>query len=283
MLLRIGAPLALACLFAAEAAAGGLEAPYQVDAVTTELSQPGTQRGPDMPRFAVVDLDPMQAPTQGDMERWSTATVLTPYGTTRAHLVEFRRSCGLLCGVGQQETCHWQAVLQMEFPYEAADVVAVLPGEPALSDPETPNLRPVNSVPAWSKEFHTVAWPTDDTGGIRIDGWNASTKRLQISAQVMGEEQSIDQPACRAREGAGLTQIQCQSIALIAADGVPLLVSSPDYTDATAEPVAAFHHQTELYVLVRLGLQAQTVYGFLVKRAEKWVPLFRKAERAFVC
>ena len=283
MLLRMGAPLALAALFAAKAAAGGLEAPYQVEAVTTELSQPGMQRGPDMPRFAVVDLDPMQAPTQADVERWSTATVLTMYGTTRAHLVEFRRSCGLLCGVGQEETCHWQAVLQMEYPYDAAEVVAALPGEPTLGDPEMPILRPANSVPAWSKEFHTVAWPTDDSGRIRIDGWNTSTKRLQFSVQAMGEEQSIDEPRCRAREGAGLTQIQCHGIAVVAADGVPLLVSVPDYNDAIAEPVAAFHYENELYVLVRLGLQAQTVYGFLVKRGDQWVPLFRKAERALMC
>jgi hypothetical protein len=283
MLLRIGAPLALAALLAAKAAAGELEAPYQVEAVTTELSQPGIQRGPNMLRFAVVDLDPMQAPTQVDMERWSTATVLTMYGTTRAHLVEFRRSCGLLCGVGQNETCHWQAVLQMEYPYDAAEVVAALPGEVALGDPETPILRPTNSVPAWSKEFHTVAWPTDDTGGIRIDGWNASTRRLQFSVQAMGEEQSIDEPGCRARSWAGLTQIQCHGIAVVAADGVPLLVSVPDYNDAIAEPVAAFDHEGETYVLVRLGLQAQTVYGLLVKRGEKWVPLFRKAERALMC
>lgn len=282
MPLRIGAPLALAALFAADAAAGGLEAPYQVEAVTTELSQPGMQRGPDMPRFAVVDLDPIEAPTQADMERWSTATVLTMYGTTRAHLVEFRRSCGLLCGVGQDETCHWQAVLQMEYPYEGGDVVA-LPGEPPIGDLETQIMRPTNSVPAWSKEFHEVAWPTEESGGIRIDGWSASTKRLQFSVQAMGEEQSIDEPGCRAREGAGLTQIQCHGIAVLAADGVPLLVSVPDYNDAIAQPLASFMHEGETYVLVRLGLKAQTVYGFLVKRGDQWVPLFRKAERELMC
>src|SRR5688572_21150125 len=45
MLLRIVAPLALAALFAAEAAAGGPEAPYQAEAVAMEL----IQRGSDMP------------------------------------------------------------------------------------------------------------------------------------------------------------------------------------------------------------------------------------------
>ena len=82
---------------------------------------------------------------------------------------------------------------------------------------------------------------------------------------------------------AGLTQLACHGIAVIAADGVPLLLSVPDYNDAIATPVARFTANGETHVLVRLGLKAQTIYGLLVKRGDKWVPLFRRAERALLC
>ncbi|HVG81632.1 MAG TPA: hypothetical protein VNB28_05070, partial [Methylomirabilota bacterium] len=116
-----------------------------------------------------------------------------------------------------------------------------------------------------------------------IDGWNANTKRLQFTVQAMGEEQSFDEPGCRASTAADLTVMQCQSLAFIAAMGVPLLISVPDYNDAIAQPVASFTHEGADYVVVRLGLKAQTVYGLLVKRGDTWVPLFRKAERALMC
>jgi hypothetical protein len=307
MLLRIGAPLALAALLAAPAVAdepqasaqagaatvemveaagaagSALEAPYQVEATAMLLNEPWAKRTPDTPRLVVVDLEGMTAPTQADVDRWSAATVLTAYGTTRAHLVEIRKSCQFLCGVDQEETCHYQALLQMEQYLDGPEILAVLPGDVEIGDLQGVTLRPATSLPAWTKEFRTQAWPTDETGRIRIDGWNPNTKRLQFTMQAMGEEQSFDEPGCRASTAADLTAIQCQSLALIAAEGVPLLISVPDYNEAIATPVASFTHRDELHVVVRLGLKAQTVYGFLVKRGDSWVPLFRKAERALMC
>jgi hypothetical protein len=308
MLLRMGAPLALATLLAAAAVAdelqspaqagaatvemietaaasgaGELEAPYQVEAATTALAEPWAERGPDAKRLIVVDLDSVKAPTQADVDRWSTATVLSLYGVMPAHLVEIRKSCQYLCGVDQEQTCHYQAVLEPEQYVEGAELVGVLPGEVEISELQMLTLRPASSLPAWSKDFHEVAWPTDESGRTRIDGWNANTKRLQFSVQAMGEEQSFDEPGCRASSAADLTVMHCQSLAFIAADGVPLLISVPDYNEAAAAPIATFTHDGALHVIVRLGLQAQTVYGLLVKRGDTWVPLFRKAERALMC
>jgi hypothetical protein len=268
---------------AAEAAGGALEAPYQVEAATTLLNEPWAKRTPDAPRLVVVDLEGTTAPSEADVERWSTATVLSLYGVGTAHLVEIRKSCQFLCGVDQGETCHYQAFLQMEQYFEGTDVLAVLPGEVEIGDLQPLTPRPATSRPAWSKDFHEVAWPTDDSGRIRIDGWNPNTKRLQFSMQAMGEEQSFDEPGCRAATAADLTVMQCHSLAFIAADGVPLLVSVPDYNDALATPVAAFTHGGVPHVVVRLALKAQTVYGLLVKRGDAWVPLFRKAERELMC
>jgi hypothetical protein len=297
MLYRIGAPVALVIAFATvvaadeiatvrliePAAAGPLEAPYQVEAGMVPLTEPWAKRTHDASGLVVVDLDPMTAPTQADVERWSTATVLSLYGNSRAGLVEIRKSCQFLCGVDQAESCHYQAVLQPEQYLEGRDVLAALPGDVEISELEMLTLRPAAALPAWSKDFRTQAWPADETGRFRIDGWNPNTKRLQFTAQAMGEEQSFDEPGCRASAAAGLTAIQCPSLALIAADGVPLLMSVPDYNEATATPLARFTANGETHVLVRLGLKAQTIYGLLVKRGDMWVPLFRKAERALMC
>jgi hypothetical protein len=276
---RIGASLALAIALATAADAGELDAPYQVEAAMTALSEPWAERAPDAKRLIVVDLDSMQAPTQADAERWSTATVISLYGVMPAHLVEIRKSCQYLCGVDQEETCHFQALLQPEQYVEGAEVLGVLPGEVEISELEVLTLRPAASLPAWSKEFHAVAWPTDESGRTRIDGWNPKTKRLQFTIEAMGEEQSFDEPGCRASTAADLTVMQCQNLAFIAAEGAPLLISVPDYNEAAATPIATFTHDGAPHVIVRLGLRAQTVYGLLVKRGDTWVPLFRKAER----
>ena len=283
MNVRIGAPVALALLLATAATATELQAPYQPEAASIDLTQRRHDWTAIIPRLLTVDLDPVPAPTPADVDRWSTATVVTQYGVVRASLVEIRKTCQFLCGVDQDETCHTQAVLQLEDGSDGSDVLAVFPREVEIANLQMLAPMLLHVAPAWSPEFRAQAWPADETGRIRIEGWNPSTKRLQFSAQAMGEEQSFDEPACRASTAAGLTAIQCQSLALLAADGVPLLVSAPDYADAVAMPVASFEHDGALHVVVRLGVQAQTIYGLLVKRGDTWVPLFRKAERALLC
>jgi hypothetical protein len=289
----IGAALALpAVLAAADAlAAGEIEAPYQLDAMSFDLRDRGGDPAADATMTILFDLDPMQAPTQADVERWNEATILTEAGPMRAGLLDIRKSCQFLCGVEppmpveEAETCHYQAALVPDPKSDTggANFLAAFPGKVDITEFQMWEAPPLRSSPAWSPEFHAQAWPTDEAGRIRIDGWNPNTKRLQYTVQVMGGERSIDEPGCRASTAAGLTHIACQGIALIAADGVPLLVSVPDYNQAIATPVASFMHDGALHVVVRLGLKAQTVYGLLVKSGHAWVPLFRKAERPLLC
>jgi hypothetical protein len=291
MLFRIGAPAALALVLAASAGADELDAPYQLDAMTFDLRDRGADPAADATFAILFDLDPMQAPTQGDVDRWSEATVLTEAGPVRAGLVEIRKSCQFLCGIDpempaeERETCHYQAALALHPSADTggANFLAAFPGRIEITDFEMLTPTPLRSPPSWSREFHATAWPADEAGRIRIDGWNPNTKRLQYTVEAMGEEHSFDEQGCRAATAAGLTAVQCQSLAVIAAEGVPLLLSVPDYNQAIAVPVASFTHDGALHVLVRLGLKAQTVYGFLVKRGDTWVPLFRKAERALMC
>ena len=125
-------------------------------------------------------------------------------------------------------------------PDGGANAFVAFAGTVEITDFEMLTATPLPSSEAWSRDFHEVIWPEDDSGRIRIDGWNAKTKRLQFSMQAMGEERSFDEQACRAGAAAGLTQLACHGIAAIAADGVPLLLSVPDYNDAIATPVARF-------------------------------------------
>jgi hypothetical protein len=280
--IRFAAPLALALILPAAGAAGeALQAPYQIEGVSIDLRG---RDGRDESRVYayVVDLDQARALRQGEADRWLEATVLTEIGAERAQLVEIRKSCEFLCGVEEEETCHHQAVVVL--PQDSgANAFVAFPGTVEVTDFEMLTATPLPSSEAWSRDFHEVIWPEDDSGRIRIDGWNAKTRRLQFSMQAMGEERSFDEQACRAGTAAGLTQLACHGIAVIAADGVPLLLSVPDYNDAIASPVARFTANGETHVLVRLGLKAQTIYGLLVKRGDKWIPLFRRAERALLC
>ena len=291
MLLRVGAPAALTILLAASAAAGEIEAPYQLDAMTFDLRDRGADPAADATFAVLFDLDPMQAPTQGDVDRWSEATVLTEAGPVRAGLLEIRKSCAFLCGIDPQmaaeerETCHYQAAVALHRKADTggANFLAAFPGRIEITDFAMLTPTPLRSPPSWSREFHAPAWPADEAGRIRIDGWNPNTKRLQYSVQAMGEEHSFDEQGCSASTAAGLTAIACRSLAVVAAEGVPLLLSVPDYNQAIAVPVASFTQDGATHVLVRLGLKAQTIYGLLVKRGDTWVPLFRPAERALLC
>lgn len=284
MLFRIGAPAALAMLLAAGAAAGDLQAPYQIDGMAADLRERGADPAADPSFVFLFDLDLARAPTQADADRWAEATVLTEAGPVRAGLMDIRKSCQFLCGTGEEETCHYEAALVLDQSADTGgNVLAAFPGAVEVTEFKLLQPAPLRTSPAWSAEFHAQLWPTEEAGRIRIDGWNPNTRRLQYSIQAMGEEHSFDEPGCRAATAEGLTAIQCQSLAVIAADGVPLLLSWPDYNIASAAPVARFRHDGALHVLVRLGLKAQTVYGLLVKRGDTWVPLFRKAERALLC
>jgi hypothetical protein len=285
MLFRIGAPAALAVLLAAGAAAGDLEAPYQIDGMAVDLRDRGADPAADPTFVFLVDLDPLQAPTQGDADRWTEATVLTEAGPVRAGLMDIRKSCQFLCGTGEEETCHYQAALVLDYRQDTGgNVLAAFPGSVEVTDFQLLEPVPLTSAPSWSREFRPQLWPADEATELRIDRWDPSTERLRFSVRTAGgEEHSLDDQGCRAGTAAGLTHVACQGVALIAADGVPLLLSWPDYNIASAAPVASFEHDGALHVLVRLGLKAQTVYGLLVKRGDKWVPLFRKAERPQLC
>lgn len=271
-------------LVAAVAVAEPLQAPYQVDEILIDprrdLSH-GERRS-----LPLIDLDPLRSPAQADVDRWVEATVLTEYGPAPANLIEIRKSCKFLCGVDVEElyeTCHYQAVLEPKIEvYDLGNMWAAFPGSVEVTDYEMLERMPLYSVPRWSPEFYAPLW-SDEARRIRVDGWTPHARRLQVTVQTAGVEHAIDQRGCRASPAAGLTLIACHGTALIAADGVPLLLSGTGDTLATAAPVAKFTHDGELYVLVRLGLEFQTVYGLLVRRGDRWVLLFRKIERALVC
>lgn len=292
MVARIAALLAPAFLFpAGVAGAEPLQPPFQLDGMAVDLRNRGADPGADIQFVFLFDLDPMQAPTQADADRWFEATVLTEAGPVRAGLLEIRKTCEFLCGVEppmpveEAETCHYQAALVLDYKADTggANLLAAFPGAVEISDFEMLTPLQLEVAPDWSESFQAPLWPGEGLGPMRIDSFDAAAGRLRLSLRNSGGEQNVEQQGCRASAAAGLTQIDCPEIAILAADGVPLLASWPDYNEPGATPVASFRHDGELYVLVRLGLKAETVYGLLVKRGDRWVPLFRRAERPLLC
>lgn len=288
---RSAAALAIALLCAGAAAAAPLEAPYQLDGMAVDLRNRGADPAADLTFAFLFDLGPLQAPRQADADRWFEATVLTEAGPVRAGLLDIRKSCEFVCGVDpsmaveETETCHYQAALVLDPKSDTggANLLAAFPGEVEISDFEMLTPLPLNVSGDWSEDFNAPLWPANGLGPMRIDEFDAAAGTLRLSLRNSGGEQSVETRGCRATEAAGLTQIACPEVAVLAADGVPLLASWPDYNEPGATPVATFRHEGELYVLVRLGLSAETVYGLLLRRGSGWLPLFRRAERPLLC
>ena len=286
------AALAALLLLCEQAASEPLEAPYQLDGMAVDLRDRGADPAADLTFAFLFDLDPADAPTLADVDRWTETTVLTEAGPVRAGLLDIRKSCEFLCGVApsmpveEEETCHYQAALVLDPRADTggANLLAALPGAVAVTGFKP--LEPAPLSPAqnrWSPEFHAPLWPEDAPERIRVDRWDPAAGRLAYSVKTADGEQTFDEQGCRATAAAGLVQIACPSIAILAADGVPLLLSWAEYNQPNAVPVASFLHDGEPHVLVRLGLKAQTIYGLLIRRGENWVPLFRPAKRPLLC
>jgi hypothetical protein len=286
------AVLASFVLLRVEAAeADPLEAPYQLDGMAVDLRDRGADPAADITFVFLFDIGEAQ-PTQADVERWTEATVLTEAGPVRAWLLDIRKTCDFLCGVDpampveEAETCHYQAALVLDQKADTggANLLAAFPGAAAITEFTPAEPAPLASEQGgWSAKFHAPIWPEDAPAAIRVEGWDAAAGRLAYSVKTSEGEQALEERGCRATAAAGLVQIACQSIAILAADGVPLLVSWADYNQPNAVPVASFLHEGERHVLVRLGLKAQTIYGLLIPRGNRWVPLFRPAKRPLLC
>jgi hypothetical protein len=261
-------------------------APFQVESVVRPIA--ARALAPDQPRkLIVIDLGTAEDGAKPAFtEPGAAVTVLYERGASSAFVVEIVKSCAFVCGFEEGETCHWQALL-------APEPDARLLGEPLLA---LPVADPKRSVPyqawtpspasavRWRDGFARPVWPEQDPSEIRIDDWRPDGGRLSASLRLAsGEVQPIEDQGCTATDAAGMVALACPSLSILAADGVPLLVSWTDYHPAAAVPVARLTIEGREAVLVRFSTKIDILHGLLVRDGDRWVPLIRPTDYPTVC
>lgn len=290
-MVRFSAALGLsAILFAgadlAPAQEGPPATPFQAESVVWPVA--ARALAPDQPRKLIaIDLGTAEDGAKPAFtEPGAAMIVLYERGASAAFVVEIVKSCDFVCGLEEGETCHWQALL-------APEPDARLLGDPLLAFPVADPNRSVPYHPwapspasavQWRDGFARPVWPEQDPSEIRIDEWRPDGGRLSASLRLgSGEVQQIEDQGCTATEAAGLVALACPSLSILAADGVPLLVSWTDYHPAAAVPVARMTIAGREAVLVRFATKIDILHGLLVRDGARWVPLIRQPDYPNVC
>jgi hypothetical protein len=259
-------------------------APFQVESIMRPIAARSV--APDQPlKLIAIDLGTAEAGAKPVFtEPGAGMTVLYERGASPAYVAELRKSCAFACTFEEGETCHWQAWL-------APQADARLLGEPLLAMPAEHKIeryerltpQPAGAL-SWSAEYSALAWPVEDAGKFRIEEWTPAEGQLRASLRrADGSVQPIQDHLCSASEAAGLVALACPSLSVLAAGGVPLLVSWTDYHPAAALPVARMIIAGREAVLVRVSTKIDILHGRLVREGERWVPLFRELDYPTIC
>lgn len=270
-------------------AGGLLPAPYQVQGVVQYRGD--VDRGDDGLSLGAVlvavDLGAAEGKSTPSRKALAEMTLLGTAGATVGRLREIVKQCDYLCG-GEEEECHYVALVEVSEPLEGLGTpVAALAGSheaagfaAAGSGADTGSLDRLAaglSAPVWDP--HLSSKPL-----FRLRDWKpeAGTATLDLLYGT-GEPTAVPLQSCRASDYGGLVGLACNSVALLVADGQPLLVSYPDYNLPAAEAVAGFRSGGLSYRLVRLGLKAQTVFGLLAETPDGWRARIRQRDYALLC
>lgn len=266
-----------------------LPAPYQVQGVVQYRGD--VDRGGDGLSLGAVlvavDLGGARGKAVPTRDALAEITLLGTAGSTVGRLREIVKQCDFLCG-DEGEECHYVALIEVDGSLEAlgtplaalagrhetAGFAAAAPSDgAALLDGLAADL----SAPVWDP--HLSSNPV-----FRLRDWQpeAGTATLDLLYGT-GEPTAVALRSCRASNQGGLVGLACGSLAMLLADGRPLLVSYPDYNLPAAEVVAGFHSGGLGYRLVRLGLKAQTVFGLLAETPDGWRARIRPRDYALLC
>jgi hypothetical protein len=260
--------------------------PFQVEGTLSPVA--ARTVSPDQPRKLIaIDLGTAEAGANPAItESGAPMIVLYERGASPAYVLEVRKSCALVCGLEEGETCHWQALLAPESDARVlGEPLLALPvADPNRSVPYEPLMPSPASAVRWQDGFARPVWPPQDPSEIRIDGWRDDGGRLRASLRLAsGDVQRIEDQGCTATQAAGLVAIACPSLSILAVDGVPLLVSWTDYHPAAAVPVARMTIAGREAVLVRFSTKIDILHGLLVREGNQWVPLFRDRDYPTIC
>jgi hypothetical protein len=292
MKLVAGIVVALLAASTAFAHEGLLPAPYQVDGVLQFRSDHYreddglTLRAP----LIAVDLGNAEGKPHPGSERFRAVTFIGSEGTATGTLYDIRKTCDYLCG-DDGEACHYVALYSLSAPLEALGTpLMALAGDRDLTAfrglrPVTPASGPAPRL-APGRDFAPPVWSpyTGENPLHRIGGWSPRSRTLRLEQRYGdGEIITTEAPDCEFRKAEGLTLARCNSLALILDGGDVLLLSFPDYNIAAAEVIARFAAGGQTYLVVQLGLKAQTVFGLLTKTPEGWRARFRPRGYALLC
>ena len=250
--------------------------PYQVAGWLTSLEDEDEGR-----RFLLVDLGterPAALPPQ-----W---TVVGSTGSSHATYYTFEKSCRFLCGDDESETCHYVAQLSLESTDIGRPLLA-LPGALAVSDVRTAVGefdQPLPGPQWWGAEAAEPVWTHRPAmvNPVRFSYRVGSGEDGQPVLLITGGSQRVSFPLldCSSRLQGGFTEVRCREVALLAREGLPLLVSMADYNVPAAEIAAAVTLAGRPFHLIRLGLKAQTIYGLLGAEGQA---LFRPRDYPSIC
>ena len=265
--------------------ASSLPAPYQVEAVVQRADGDDSGRGLGRPRV-MIDLGTAEGEPWPDRSRPRMLTIIGNEGAIAASLEDVVKVCETLCG-DEAEECHYEGVLVPAGSLATIGTpVAALSGEHTLSDFAAIDDSASGAADpvALSEAFETAIWPDDNPGDLRHRFLrNGDAFTLEYAWGTSGE-QVVPIGSCRFHDRGAVTRMECGAVEALLADGVPILVSFPDYNTAGVDVVTRFVHGGQTHLVVRLALKVQTVYGLLFRSAGGgWQALFHPRNYSLLC
>ncbi len=262
-----------------------LPAPYQVEAIARVWDKYDASSGLDQPRV-VIDLGSAEGTPWPDRDASNMMTLIGTAGAMSASLDEIVKTCETLCG-DEAEECHYVArLVPAGDPRTLGDPVAAFAGLHALSG-YTPTPESVPRLPpgagTLSSQLVEPAWPTSEQGVPSYRFRRHDGSLILDSKYGASDIQEVSLGDCESYEMGPLVRMVCDGAEALIADGLPVLVSFPDYNLASADLLASFGHGGRTYHVVRLGIKAQTIYGVIYQDGGRWHARLRPRDYALLC
>ena len=262
-----------------------LPAPYQVEAISRVWDRFDESTDLGRPRV-VIDLGSAEGTPWPDRNAYNMMTLIGTAGAMSASLDEIVKTCKTLCG-DEAEECHYVARLVPAGDLGTlGDPVAAFAGLHALSDytptPENvPRLPPGEST--LSSQLVEPAWPTSESGVPRYRFRRHDGSLILDSQYGTSDIQEVSLGDCESYVLGPLVRMVCDGAEALIADGLPVLVSFPDYNLAGADLLASFDLGGRTYHVIRLGIKAQTIYGVIYQDGGSWHARLRPRDYALLC
>ncbi|MBI1363652.1 MAG: hypothetical protein GC134_06675 [Proteobacteria bacterium] len=234
----------------------------------------------------------VDAGTKGDVPERVTLLTQRGQGYVHAELIDKQRSCELLCGDDQPQTCHVVAIYKAKIAGYVGQVYAALPYLAQISKQEVidplqhPSRLPKNLRGHVGKTVFTPMYPNDLA--LRLQGWDFDTDSVLFDYKYKGSEGPFEAarvPGCGIFGQDRFLNVDCgDNLSLMFEDDHLLLVSFADYGRAVAKILLGFEMNGKRQYLVRIGLKSEEVIGLLEPdESGGWILRLRPADYPKMC